>query len=365
MHRRDYIVINLGYTANVPYFLTYGLISRGIQSVNLIPITIVNSYYGKIYYGSIFNNNPLNVPIFLVKSTTRFVFYRNVSRIIKFLLKRVLKVIIHIHSYNRYNDISFMYLLKKIGLNRVKIVWHFHGSDLRSISFDKVRFIDKISAAIIVSTPDLLIQCKRFNLQCDIIPNIYDPLIDKIIQRFPVSSDNDIRIFIPTRFDYSKGLNVFFDYLLKVIEDLYDKRIAITLVMWPRTRRLLYPYLNKLGKYNNVSLRIIPLLPRIDLFKYMMDHDLIIGQFKLGSLGMTEVEALALQKNVIMGPLEKITLKFYNDALPVIVIQSSNDLRILLRKKPKPNIEGRKFVKKHHSMNIVIEKLIKLYSEIL
>lgn len=78
----DNAVVQVGYDANVPYFLCYGLETMGVPCYNIIPRSILRSKYARIFYGStycrylnincVWLHNPLDPIIFSeLKSRTK------------------------------------------------------------------------------------------------------------------------------------------------------------------------------------------------------------------------------------------------------------------------------------------------------
>jgi hypothetical protein len=96
-----------------------------------------------------------------------------------------------------------------------------------------------------------------------------------------------------------------------------------------------------------------------------LDHNIVVGQFKLGMLGMTELEALASLNHVLMGPLDVMARLVYRSTLPVIEVRDSQDIVNAIDKALKgPNKDGVNFVTKYHNPLKISEHLVNLYNKL-
>ena len=105
-------------------------------------------------------------------------------------------------------------------------------------------------------------------------------------------------------------------------------------------------------------------MARKELIKYLKCSNIVIGQFLYGILSLTEIEALALQDYVIMGPLRAITRSAYKTHIPVIEIGNVQDLISFFSSIPSsPNLEGRLFAKEVSDPLKIARNLLKSYSK--
>jgi hypothetical protein len=214
----DDMIVHVGYVANVPYFLCYGLEVLGTPCYNIVPRSILQSKYARIFYGSIYNGNPLKVNLLIVDDTTYVHFILSVLRILEKMKKKYHNLIIHLHIGSALKDHLILKLISKILGFRVFV--HMHGTDLRNLIYFKAEILKLIheEKPWFISTPDLLIYCKHFNIKCIWLPNPIDPIIFSELKfRSKPWSTDTIKVFIPTRFDHTKGLNVFFDLLINAL----------------------------------------------------------------------------------------------------------------------------------------------------
>jgi hypothetical protein len=364
LERNNTLVVHVGYVANVPYLLCYALKAIGYKCINIIPRSILNSIYSNIFYGSITNDNPLNVNILSIDDNLHYDFILN---IIKYLNKLKIKygnnLIVHLHIGSALRDLLIIKTITK--LYGIKLFVSFHGTDLRDISLSKALLLKMvINKPFFVSTPDLLAYCRHFDLECTWLPNPIDPIvIDKAkYRKYP---NNLCNIFIPTRFDYTKELNKFFDQFIQLAMGLRDVKCVVTWIIWPNTISDVKPTYSKLKNLRSLKVQLLPLLDRGRLIKMYLDHNIVVGQFKLGALGMTELEALASLNHVLMGPLNVTTCLAYKDAPPVIEVRDTQDIMNAIDRALKgPNKDGIDFVMKHHNPLKIAEHLVNLYDKL-
>ena len=364
LERNNTLIVHVGYVANVPYSLCYALKALGYKCINIIPKSILNSRYFNIFYGSITNDNPLNVNILPIDDNLHNDFILN---IIKYLTKLKIKygnnLIVHLHIGSALRDLSIIKSITKI--YGIKLFVSFHGTDIKDISLSKASLLKMvINKPFFVSTPDLLEYCRKFELECTWLPNPIDPnVIDKAkYRKYP---NDACKIFIPTRFDYTKELNKFFDPFIQLAMGFRDVKCEVTWIIWPNTISDVKPIYSKLKNLQLSKVHLLPLLDRGRLIKMYLDHNIVIGQFKLGALGMTELEALASLNYVLMGSLNVMTRLVYKSAVPVIEVRDTQDVVDAIDKALKgPNKDGIDFVMKYHNPLKIAEYLVNLYDKL-
>jgi hypothetical protein len=133
------IIAQVGYVANVPYFLTYALMSKGFESINLLSENILNSKFARIFYGSRYNGNPLNVRLIPIKGTGGSLLINLLNKLEYFSRKGFL--IAHLHIGSALRDHLFLWFLEKLHKKKIKLVLEFHGTDLRNLSSLKAKLL--------------------------------------------------------------------------------------------------------------------------------------------------------------------------------------------------------------------------------
>lgn len=367
MTEREVAIIHVGYVANIPYFLCYALNCLGYVSYNAIPQSILLSKYARVFYGSMYNQNPLNVNIVEVKDSPHWLLFIQLSKLLAFLKKKYRTLIIHLHVGSALRDHIVLDLIAKLLNKRFKLFVHFHGTDVRTLSYVKARIFKAIyDVPFFVSTPDLLAYCKRLDMDCEWLNNPCDPLILRGQATKDVNSH--CKILCPTRFDATKALDNFFNLFIRALRERPDlsKELQLFMIVWPNTADNIASLVKKLQKC--VKVVLLPLQTRKCLIKLYQSVNVVVGQLLLGTLGLTELEALASQNHVIMGPLRPITRNAYRaifkTQIPVIEISGMSDLIDFLSKLPLSlNFEGREFAIRVSEPVEIGKRLLKIYSE--
>jgi hypothetical protein len=136
----DDAVVQVGYVANVPYFLCHGLETLGVPCYNIVPRSILRSKYARIFYGSIYNGNPLKVKLIIANDGTHIHFILSVMKILEEMKRRYRNLIVHLHIGSALRDHLILKLISKILSFRVFI--HMHGTDLRNLLYIKARYLN-------------------------------------------------------------------------------------------------------------------------------------------------------------------------------------------------------------------------------
>ncbi len=140
---RNRLIIHVGYVANVPYFLCYGLKALGYKCINIIPKSILSSIYSNIFYGSITNGNPLNVNILPINDHSHPSFILNMSKYLtRFMIKYRNNLIVHLHIGSVLSNLSIIKSITKI--YGIKLFVSFHGTDIRDISLTKASLLKMV-----------------------------------------------------------------------------------------------------------------------------------------------------------------------------------------------------------------------------
>lgn len=185
------------------------------------------------------------------------------------------------------------YLASKFG--KKPLIGHAHGSDLRTslrhlVWSRVVRHNLKHCNKILVSTPDILSVAKRFRKDSRYLPNPVDTNLFYPKPR-PLHSGK-IKVLIASDSNWDvKGTDITIR-ALSMIKKEVDVSIIAYGVDFDRTVTLA----SSLG----LNLNVLPKVPHEKLSKYYWDSDVVIDRFKLGSLGMVSLEAIACGRPAIV-----------------------------------------------------------------
>ncbi|MBX5328100.1 MAG: glycosyltransferase family 4 protein [Candidatus Bathyarchaeota archaeon] len=239
-------------------------------------------------------------------------------------------------------------------LEKKPLIGHAHGSDLRNSLKHPlwgriVRHNLKKCDKVLVSTPDVLGIARQFREDAEYLPN---PVDTEIFYPKPLAEhDGKKRVLIASDSNWKvKGTDVAIRALGK-IKDGVEVNIIRYGVDFERTLSLAY----SLGLHVNM----LPKIPHEKLNQYYWDADVVIDRFKLGSLGVVSLEAIACGRPVIAHvssaypeynsfPLKDVTTE--NEIVKAIE-NADNDLW-------KKEYD---YFKTRHTINVILERLLKIY----
>jgi glycosyltransferase involved in cell wall biosynthesis len=194
--------------------------------------------------------------------------------------------------YHAHYLLQDCYIAARLG--KKPLIGHAHGSDLRTSLKHPlwgriVRHNLKNCDKILVSTPDILNIAKQFREDAEYLPNPVDTELfysKPIVQHYRkkkvlIASDSNWNV---------KGTDIVIRALSK-IKDEVDVSIIKYGVDFDRTITLALSL--------NLHLNVLPKVPHNRLNEYYWSADVIIDQFRLGSLGMVSLEAIACGRPVI------------------------------------------------------------------
>src|SRR5690606_10637214 len=118
---------------------------------------------------------------------------------------------------------------------------------------------------------------------------------------------------------------------------------------------------------NNPGIHFIPPVTHDKMAALYQTHDLVIGQFKIDSLGMVELESMACARRIICHYIEN---QWYTTPPPVLKAQSASQIAeniIFLIKNPSEMVslgeKGRVWVTETHDYRLIARHLIEIYEQ--
>ena len=179
-------------------------------------------------------------------------------------------------------------------LGKKPLIGHAHGSDLRS-SLDHpvwgriVRYNLAKCDGVIVSTPDILGIAKKFRDDAVYLPN---PVNMELFYPKPlISHGGRKRILIASDSNWSvKGTDIAIKALSRIKDD-----VDVSIIAYGKDFDKTIALASSLG----LRLNVLPKVPHERLNEYYWNADVVLDQFKLGSLGMVSLEAIACGRPVI------------------------------------------------------------------
>lgn len=197
-----------------------------------------------------------------------------------------------------YADIYHVhYLLQDcyvaLKLGKKPLIGHAHGSDLRSTMEHPlwgriVRYNLKRCNRVLVSTPDILSIAKTFREDAEYLPNPVDtelfypkPIVEYEKKRVLIASDSNWNV---------KGT----DIAIRALSRIKDQ-VDVSIIAYGRDFDKTATLASSLG----LSVNVLPKVSHEKLNEYYWNADVVIDRFKLGSLGMVSLEAIACGRPVI------------------------------------------------------------------
>ncbi|MEM3458319.1 MAG: glycosyltransferase family 4 protein [Candidatus Bathyarchaeia archaeon] len=242
-------------------------------------------------------------------------------------------------------------------LGKKPLIGHVHGSDLRvslkhplwsRIVKHNLKKCDKV----LVSTPDVLGIAKRFREDAEYLPN---PVDAEIFYPKPlVEHDGKKRVLIASDSNWNvKGTDVAIRALGKIKEEVEVSIIRYG-VDFEKTVSLAY----SVGLHVNV----LPKVPHEKLNQYYWNADVVIDRFKLGSLGVVSLEAIACGRPVITYVSSEYP-EYNNFPLKDVVTENE----IVKAIENADNDLWKKeydYFKTGHTIDAILENLIKIYDSV-
>jgi glycosyltransferase involved in cell wall biosynthesis len=245
------------------------------------------------------------------------------------------------------------YIAAKLG--KKPLIGHAHGSDLRSSLNHPlwgriVRHNLKKCDKVIVSTPDILSIAKKFREDAEYLPN---PVDTELFYPKPFIAHNGMkRILIASDSNWEvKGTDVAVKALSKIKDD-----VEVSIIGYGKDFRRTVALASSLG----LRLNILPKTSHGNLNVYYWNADVVLDRFKLGSLGMVSLEAIACGRPVITCVSSKyqeygdFPLKDASTEEEVANAISNADVNLWKKEYA--------YLEKHHKAENVAEKLLKIYN---
>jgi glycosyltransferase involved in cell wall biosynthesis len=242
-------------------------------------------------------------------------------------------------------------------LGKKPLIGHAHGSDLRSslnhplwrrIVRHNLRHCDKV----LVSTPDVLGIARSFRQDAKYLPN---PIDTELFYPKPfMHHEGPRRVLIASDSNWNvKGTDVAVRALSKIKDDV-DTSIVEHGVDFRRTVTLA----SSLGLHLNV----LPKVSHERLDEYYWNADVVIDRFKLGSLGMVSLEAIACGR-----PVLTYVSSEYSEYKDFPAKDINTEEKILNAMKDTADELWKKehaYLEKNHKIEIVLHRLLSNYEAV-
>lgn len=257
--------------------------------------------------------------------------------------------IIHIH---------FAYLGWLGILGHYPYFLHCHGSDIRRDLKDWRRrwFIEKSlqrAKKVFFATPDLADLIYPLRPDAIFLPN---PVNTDQFRSLPVPTSTQPKILLGSAFYAVKGIELAMAGLQEAIQQCPEIKVT-AFASGPEYPRYQY----------SPGFHFVPPVPHSKMPALYQAHNLIVGQFKIGSLGMAELESMACEKPVICHYARD---RWHTTPPPVINTQSATQITeniIHLLKDPSEmralGQKGRNWVMTTHDYRLIAQRLAEVYTQ--
>jgi glycosyltransferase involved in cell wall biosynthesis len=244
-----------------------------------------------------------------------------------------------------------------------KLVVHAHGSDIRIQKLDYIRRVINYlgvrrAIAIIYATPDLEGYAKKYCKPLVYLPNPIDTeKYNCKLSGFRRPGQRRVLLFaVPSAI---KGFDIAAAALLMILAKHPDLRVTV--------------FKNPVSvaffeKHPRPSVELIETVPQDYIEKLICEHDIIIGQFKLGSFGVSELQSMSCGKPVICNAIynSKTT-----DTTPHLQAENAEEIVQHLEFLMFATVDSltsiseksREYVKLNHSLKAIASRLDGLYCQ--
>lgn len=242
--------------------------------------------------------------------------------------------------------------------SKAPFIVHAHGSDVllnlrRPIMGWLSRRIMRAAGQILCSTPDLMRHLAAYGEKATFLGNPVDP---GLLSAFSVPS-SITRVLIFTRLAAMKGADQVFAHARDIAA-----RFDLTTIDsgdWAAEYRRLY----------GDVVRFVEPVPHDAVRPLLANFDAVIGQMHRGVLGLSELEAMACGRPVIM----RLEPGMYgDDPPPVISVAGGHEILPALHRLALDPLEvdrvsraGLAWVRRHHDPQVHLSRLVEIYDRVL
>jgi glycosyltransferase involved in cell wall biosynthesis len=247
------------------------------------------------------------------------------------------------------------YIASRLG--KRPLVGHAHGTDVRrdlkqSAWKRIVQHNLKTCDAVLVSTPDILDAAKEYREETEYLPN---PVDSSLFYPKPVKARKEkLRVLVASDSNWEvKGTNIAIRALAQLKNEVevslfhkgsdFDKTVALA---------------DSLG----LHLNILPTTSHENMNKHFWNADLVMDRFKLGSLGMVSLEAIACGRPVLN--FVSSDYPSYKD-FPLKDVDSVEKLVAAIKDlSPKLWEAEYAYVKKNHDSHLIAKRMAEIYESV-
>jgi glycosyltransferase involved in cell wall biosynthesis len=265
-------------------------------------------------------------------------------------IMRIKADIYHVHYL-----LQDCYIAAKLG--KKPLIGHAHGSDLRSSLNHPlwgriVRYNLKKCNKVLVSTPDILGIAKKFREDAEYLPNLVDT--ELFYPKPFMSKGKRKRVLVASNSDWDvKGTDLAIR-ALSMIKDMVD----VSLISYGKDFERTLALASSFG----LVLNVLPKVPHERLNEYYWSADVVMDQFRVGTIGMITLEAIACGRPVVTyisseyREYEDFPLKGVHVEEEIAKAVSQADAKLWQKEYV--------YLEKNHKPEIVVQKLLYVYNDV-
>jgi len=254
--------------------------------------------------------------------------------------------------YHAHYLLQDCYIAARLG--KKPLIGHAHGSDLRTnlnhpLWGRIVRHNLKKCDKVLISTPDVRGVAKQFREDAEYLPN---PVDTEFFYPKPLIKHNGKKkVLIASDSNWTvKGT----DTAIRALSKIKDE-INVSIIEYGVDFSKTLSLASSLG----LRLNILPKISHEKLNQYYWNSDVVIDRFKLGSLGVVSLEAIACGRPVIV----YISSEFQEYSnFPLKDVQTEDEVASTI-KEANEELWKREhdYLRNEHNVDVVLEKLMKIY----
>lgn len=244
-------------------------------------------------------------------------------------------------------------------LGRYAYFLHCHGTDVRVDLYRPVRKWVvlhglKRASGVFFSTPELYPHISPFRPDAIYVPS---PIDIRLFSPVPEDAHTNVRVLINQALKPSKAPEIAFEAARQVKRTFNNVEICAF---------AFGPELERLRCYDEV--RFIDPVPHFRMAQLVNSFDIIVGQFAIGSLGVSELESMACGKPVVCYVDQAMYDQWYDKPPPVISARHADAVaeavsRLVQLKTLREDVgrQGREWVLRYHDNLRVASQVVSHY----
>jgi len=247
------------------------------------------------------------------------------------------------------------YIALKLG--KRPLIGHAHGSDLRSglkhpLLKRIVQYDLKRCDRVLVSTPDILGIAKMFREDAEYLPN---PVDTRLFYPKPMPErDGRLRVLIASNSDWKvKGT----DMAIRALSKIKDE-VEVSIIRYGKD----FDKTVELARSLGLNLHVLEKVSHEEIREYYWSNDIIIDRFKLGSLGMVSLEAIACGRPVVTFvsseyvEYKDFPLKDVGTEEKIVGAVAGSDAKLWEKEY--------RYLEQNHKPEVVVKKILNIYSSL-